>query len=351
MAIRLRASETPIASVPLLPEVIAAVSAAPKTVAVTVDVSDASTDTAPPVTVGVRTPVVTVLDVIFATIVLSIVLSELAPAPEPAAFVLLPPPLTTAATPNVSAVIVAVEVALSARPPGAVSVEASRVADTVLAMSLIATAPATAICWPPLELRLRIAPTPPASDVIVEASCAVSVATVAALVSVMTLAPAILASIVLRMRLREPAPAPAKEKPACVLEPEGKTPPPANDSASTVVRIEEASRSTSAAVTLAAPSIRARTMFVMSFEATEMPIASAGGPRAPTTATPPASAAMSVSSVADTFSAPVAVTEPPAIQATMSLSTELPAPLPAPANEAPPPVPVFTEPAIPSAKT
>src|SRR4030088_1280162 len=92
-------------------------------------------------------------------------LVALAPAPAPAPLV---PPRgrRPAAAQNTRPVIVAVEPALSSRPPGAVSVEPSTVAETGLLMLFSATAAATEIVAPPLELIPSPNATPPASALI-----------------------------------------------------------------------------------------------------------------------------------------------------------------------------------------
>src|SRR6266516_759706 len=73
----------------------------------------------------------------------------------------------------------------------------------------------------------------------------------------------------------------------------------------------------------------------------------AGGPRAITMATPPASVWMDEESLAVTLRLPLELTVPPLIDAVVELEVPLNERLPAPANEKPPPLPVETAPAIP----
>jgi hypothetical protein len=275
------------------------------------------------------------------------------PEPEPAPVKLKLGPvlaLREPAMPNVSTSILAFEIAETATWPGVVKVPTlAMVAETVLVISLTAAAAPTVMEAPPLVRCESVAAMPPASAITVDSSSAViRTVSVAVPARVTVVKPLRRASMALRMVLPEPAPAPPKLMPGPLPALELAEPPPAKVRASmTDVDLAETPRVVAASEPV--PSTTARVSFSMSLEATAMPKAAAGGPRAATIATPPASERIVEVSVAVTFSAPPGVSTAPDSVASTSARMVLPAPLPAPANEAPPPVPVATVAAMPRA--
>src|SRR4051812_35656181 len=120
-----------------------------------------------------------------------------------------------AAMPTVKAWIVALSIAVSDRPPGAVIVaEFAIVAETLPVISLYAAAAPTLMAAPPLAAIRRLAAAAPASAVMPAVFSALIVAAVALEVSVTPPAtPEMPAATVESTTLRAPAPAPAKLKP------------------------------------------------------------------------------------------------------------------------------------------
>jgi hypothetical protein len=149
------------------------------------------------------------------------------------------------------------------------------------------------------------------------------------------------------MLLSEIAPAPATAM-ARLSPPSAAEPPPAMVT-DLIVDWDSALTPTSVAVTTARAETSASVVLWMSFDAIEIANArpTAGGPRAKTIETPPASAVMFVVSLAWTLRSLPEMIVPPEICAFVVFVTLLPEPLPAPAKATPPPEPVETEPAMP----
>ena len=266
------------------------------------------------VAVTMTAPVVLiVLDVIRAAVVLAMSLIEI----EPAAASERPnelPDVSAPAIPKARTSISEVVDALTVTDP-AVTTAWSMAADTLSAMSLLATATPIDTDAPPLLVRLSEIASAPANAWMVASSIAWTLTRPDAMTVVPPMPSPIRAATVFPMVLIETAPAPERTNP--LPWPNPAAPPPAMVTESISV-VDCALTRTLGALSTSAPSeMYASAVSWMSLAATATPMARPmpGGARAATIETPPASALIVASSVAVTDRAPPDVTAPPEIWA------------------------------------